>query len=268
MAALHRAAAGISRLEALALGDSPVHRLHPLAKVLVTLAYMTAVISFPPGNVSGLAVFLAYPLVLLPASGTPPGPLAGRLLCALPFALMGGLSNLLLMRETAFHIGSFAVSSGLVSFTSLMLKTLLTVCAVLLLAATTSFTDIAAQLAALRVPRIFCLQLIMTYRYIGVLLHEAASMTRAYLLRAACRRGIRIKDMGSFLAQLIVRSFDRAARVYRAMTSRGFTGVYRGGQNAGFRLRDGIYVAALGAVFVFLRFFNVSLFLAGRAGSL
>jgi cobalt/nickel transport system permease protein len=262
---LYQAAAGMDRLERLALGDSPVHRIHPLAKLITTIAYMTVVISFPSGSLSALVPFLAYPCILTAASGTPLAPLAGRLLCALPFCLAGGLSNLILMRETAFYLWGFAVSAGLVSFASIMLKTFLTVYAALLLVATTPFTDLSAQLALMRAPKILCLQLAMTYRYIGLLLREAASMTLAYFLRAPRRRGIRIHDMGSFLGQLILRSFDRAGRVYQAMRCRGFDGVYRMRRTRAPRLCDRLYTAALVSGILFLRFFNLSLFLGDLA---
>jgi cobalt/nickel transport system permease protein len=227
---------------------------------------MGAVISFPAYSVSGLVPFLAYPFLIMPASGTPLRPLAGRLLAALPFSLMGALSNLFLVHGTAFYLGGFAVSLGLVSFVSIMLKTLLTVWAVLLLIATTSFTDISAQLAAMRLPKIICLQLIMTYRYIGLLLREAASMMTAYFLRAPKQKGIRMRDMGSFLGQLILRSFDRASRVYQSMKCRGFQGVYRGRLTSLPALSDWAYTAALVSGIFFLRFFNLSLFLGRLAG--
>jgi cobalt/nickel transport system permease protein len=179
---------------------------------------------------------------------------------------MGALSNLFLIHGAAFTIGGFTVSLGLVSFASIMLKTLLTVFAVLLLIATTPFTDISAQLAALRVPKIICLQLIMTYRYIGLLLREAALMTTAYLLRAPRQRGIRMKDMGSFLGQLILRSTGRAERIYQAMKCRGFQGVYKGRSLSGPAAGDWVYTTALVSGIFFLRFFNLSVFLGHLAG--
>ncbi|MDR1316409.1 MAG: cobalt ECF transporter T component CbiQ [Spirochaetales bacterium] len=266
MANLYQAAAGMDRLERLSLGDSPVHRLHPFVKLITAIVYIGVVISFPASAVSGLVPFLLYPCLLIPASGTPLRPLAGRLLCALPFSLMGAVSNLILMRDAAFSIGGFSVSFGMLSFVSIMLKTFLTVCAVLLLIATTPFTEISAQLARLRVPKIVCLQLIMTYRYIGLLLREAASMMSAYFLRAPKQKGIRMKDMGSFLGQLILRSGDRSSRVYQAMQCRGFRGVYSGSLRGGPGPSGWLYTAALVSGILFLRFFNFSLFLGTLAG--
>jgi cobalt/nickel transport system permease protein len=36
------------------------------------------------------------------------------------------------------------------------------------------------------------------------------------------RKGIAMKDMGSFTGQLLLRSFDRAERIYNAMKCRGY----------------------------------------------
>jgi len=258
---LYQAAANIDSIEKLAMQDTGIHRLHPMAKLTTTFFYVVIVISFPISNVSGLVPFLIYPIIIMALSQTPYKPLFKRLLIALPFALMGGISNLIFMRGTAFTIGTFAVSNGLVSFVSILLKTLLCVLAILILIATTTFVDISHQLAHLRLPKIICLQFVMTYRYISVLLGEVVSMYTAYSLRAPDIKGIKLKDMGSFLGQLILRSFDRADQVYQAMKCRGFEGVYFGRTRHGYYFSDYAYMFLIIAAMLFLRFFNFSTFL-------
>ncbi len=266
MANLFHAASEMDRLDQLAMKDSPVHRLHPMAKLIATFAYVAIVLSFSSENISGLVPFVFYPVIMMSLSGTPYRPLLVRILVALPFSLMGGISNLLLSQGTAFFIGSLAVSHGMVSFVSIMLKTLLTVLAVLILSATTSFVEISDQLIMLRLPKIMCMQLTMTYRYLSILISEAGSMYTAYSLRAPNLTGIRMKDMGSFLGQLILRSFDRAERVYVAMKCRGFQGAYFGKRRSGFGLVDWMYAILSICSFVFLRYFNISLFFGGLVG--
>jgi cobalt/nickel transport system permease protein len=265
---LYRGAAGIDHLEQLAGGNSPVHHLHPGAKIFITLVYMITVISFPSRQVSALAPFLLYPAVLMSLSGTSWRPLLVRLGAALPFSLAGGISNLLTLRETAFYLGSFPVNFGLLSFISIMLKMILTVFAVLILIATTSFVDMSRQLAAMGMPKVLSLQLVMTYRYISTLIHEAASMFTAYMLRSPGQKGIKMKDTGSFLGQLLLRSFDRAERVYQAMKCRGFDGVYRAAAVRRLRPSDWAYIFILSGGMIALRCFNLSLFLGGLAGKL
>ena len=44
---LTQARCELREMDALAAEDSPVHRLHPLCKLLVTVCYIAAVVSFP-----------------------------------------------------------------------------------------------------------------------------------------------------------------------------------------------------------------------------
>jgi cobalt/nickel transport system permease protein len=268
IAGLHQAVSGMDQMERLSLADSPVHSLHPMPKCMVTLVYIVVVVSFPPQDLSGLVPFLFYPAVLAPLSGTPYRLLLKRLLLALPFSLLAGLSNLVLLRGAAFSAGGLTVSLGMVSFVSILLKTALTVFAALLLLATTPLAAVSGQLAAWHVPKVLCLSLVMTYRYVSVLLGEASTMYTAYALRAPGGKGILMRHMGSFLGQLILRSFDRAERVHQAMKCRGFQGVYTGQRPDAMRPRDWAYAAALPIALAALRFFNVSLFLGRLAGSI
>jgi cobalt/nickel transport system permease protein len=263
---LYRVSAGIDSLERLAVGDSPIHRLHPAAKLVTTLVYIVAVLSFASQSVSGLVSFSFYPALIMPLSGTPYRTLAKRLMVALPFALMGGISNLIWMRGTAFTLGGIPISDGIVSFISIMLKTLLSVFAVLILIATTSFVEVVHQLGRWGVPSIVCLQFVMTYRYLSVLLDEASLMLTAYALRSPDQGGIRMKDAGSFLGQLILRSFDRADHIYQAMKCRGFQGFYRSKKTERPKARDWLYIALFLLLLFSLRFFNLSLFFARLVG--
>jgi cobalt/nickel transport system permease protein len=260
---LYKAARGIDALDRLALQDSPVHRLHPGSKLIATFVYVVLVVSFPSRNVSALVAFVFYPAILMPLSGTPWKPLLTRLAVALPFSLAGGVSNLLINRNIAFYLRHFAVTLGLLSFVSIMLKTLLTVLAVLILIATTPFTEISAQLTRFRMPKILCLQLVMTYRFISTLLGEAATMLTAYLLRSPRQKGVKMRDMGSFLGQLILLSAARAERVYQAMKCRGFTGIYNSRNSRIFCASDYAYTVGVCAALLLLRFCNISLLLGG-----
>jgi cobalt/nickel transport system permease protein len=258
---LYHRTAGIDHLERLAGGDTVVHRIHPLAKILAVFVYIVTVVSFPSRNPSGLAAYFFFPALLFPLSLTPLRAVLPRLLAALPFALMGGLANLFLLRDPVFYLGPLGVTEGMISLCSIMLKTLLSVTAVLLLAATTSFTDIGRELGRLGMPKILALQFVMTWRYLTVLMREAAAMSTARLLRAPGIRRLPMEDMGSFLGQLLIRSFDRAERVYRAMKCRGFDGVYRGGVLRKFRPADTWYTALVCGPALVLRFFNLGRFL-------
>ena len=263
MAALYRAANGIDSLERIAMGSSLIHRLHPAVKLAATIAYVLTVLSFPSQNVSGLMPFIFYPAIIMPIAGVPYGLILGRLALALPFSLMGGVSNLFLLRDPLFAFGAFHITFGMLSFVSIMQKTLLSVLAVLILAATTPFADITRQLTRFGMPKIISLQFVMTYRYLFALISEAHSMFTAYTLRSKRARAVKMKDMGSFLGQLVLRSFDRGENIYQAMKCRGFQGVYHSTSEGAPRLADIAYSLVFLSILLTLRFFNLSVFLGG-----
>lgn len=262
MGELFAADGRVQSLERLAQGDTAVHRLHPGVKLAVTLCYLVAVISCPPYDAGRLAPFFFYPALFMALSDTPYGPLLRRLAAALPFSLAGGIFNMIYRPDIAFTLWGVGVSYGALSCAVILTKTLLTVMAVLLLIATTTMNDLCGQLVRMKIPPVFVLALMLTYRYISVVLREAGRMYVSYIVRAPGQRGIRMRHMGGLLGTLFLRSAGRAERVYAAMRCRGFRAESSFGAAAG-ALSPGEWLWGLlvcGAV-VLLRFFNVSLLL-------
>ena len=249
-------------LEELSFSDTPVHRLHPGVKLAATFIYIVLVVSFNRYELGRLIPFIFYPVVLMSLSSTPWGPVLKRSAIALPFVLVAGLSNVILDRQAALYLGSLPVSYGLLSFFSIVYKAFLCVTAALLLVSVTSVSAISNQLRRMRVPDIFVSLFEMTYRYIGVLLEEASTMYTAYRLRSTDKEksGLKMKHMGSFLGQLLIRSFDRAERVYAAMKCRGYNqqnGV--GGRKAApLTKSDLIFLLTAVLPFVLLRIFDLT----------
>ena len=64
--------------------------------------------------------------------------------------------------------------------------------------------------------------ILLTYRYIVLLLQEANRISTAYALRAPGQKGIHFRAWGSLLGQLLLRSMDRAQLVYESMLLRGY----------------------------------------------
>ncbi|GAB7140399.1 hypothetical protein RsTz2092_03470 [Deferribacterales bacterium RsTz2092] len=206
----------IRYLDELARADSPIHRLSAMSKLITTLVYVVSVISVDRYNISGLIPFATYPIVIATLSDTPFRVLLPRL--AVPFVIFAGLSTLLFNRDIY----------GLTISSSIIIKSLLTVSSVVLLIATTPIYAISTQLSRLKVPQIFTMAMLMTYRYVLVLLDEVALASTAYRLRSPAKnKGIALRDIGSFLGQLLLRSLGRAERVYAAMKCRAFDGTFR-----------------------------------------
>jgi cobalt/nickel transport system permease protein len=209
-------------LEQLSGGNSCVHGLHPDMKLLTTVVFIITVVSFNRFAFGRLIPFIFYPALLMALSDTPYSMLLKRFLIALPFCFFAGISNIIFDRTPAFTIGAIPVSYGVVAFFTILFRTYLCVMAVLLLVSVTPLEQITNSMRRLKTHYIFIIMFEMTYRYIGVLFEEAYSMYTAYSLRSPGGKGILMKDMDSFTKQLLLRSFDRAGRVYNAMKCRGY----------------------------------------------
>ena len=216
----------LREMDALAAGDSPVHRLNPLCKLLVTVFYIAAVVSFPKYDLSALVVMVLYPVLLFQAAGIPVGLCFHKLRIVLPLVCSVGLVNRFLDHTPLMRFGSVVITGGLVSMVTLMLKGVFSLMASFLLIATTPIDSLCAALRKLHVPSILTTLLLLTYRYIGVMLEEVTIMTEAYKLRAPGQKGIHISAWGSFLGQLLLRSMDRAQELFGSMLLRGFQGEF------------------------------------------
>lgn len=251
----------ISSLEEMADGNTIIHRLHPMVKLIITMLYLVLVISFNPYNITGLMVFAFYPVILMALAEIPYKPLLKRLLVALPFSFFAGLSNIIFNQQLALMIGPMPISYGVLSFISIMVKTIFTVMAVMILIATTSLPKISYQLLSIKVPKIIVEQIMLTYRYISVLLEQVSNMYTAYILRAPAAKGIKMKDMGVFVGQLLLKSFDRAESIYVAMKCRGYDGNYLYAKPSPIQKGDWLFLFLASGILCLMRFFDLSLFI-------
>lgn len=256
----------IQSLEELADGKTIIHRIHPMAKMITTILYLVVVISFDKYNISGLMPFFLYPILLMALGEIPYRSVLSRLIFALPFSFFAGLSNPFLDRETALFLLGMPISWGLLSFASILIKTVLTVMAVLILIATTPMDKLAYELIRIKIPKIFVMQIMLTYRYIGLLIVEASNMMTAYHLRSNRQKGVQLAHAGTFMGQLLLRSFERAEKVYVAMKCRGFNGAYHFAHSERMRLGEFIYAFLLCVVFLIFRWVNISIMIGSLFG--
>lgn len=216
----------LREMDALAAGTSVIHRLHPLCKLFVTVTYIFIVVSFHKYDLSGLIVMVLYPVFLFQAAGIPVHVCFYKLRVVLPFVCAVGLANPFLDHMPLVQIGSLVITGGVLSMSTLMLKGCLALMASFLLVATTPIDMLCGALRKLHVSKILTALLLLTYRYIGVIMGEAAAMSQAYDLRAPGQKGLHISAWGSFLGQLLLRSMDRAQELYNSMELRGFQGEF------------------------------------------
>ncbi|MHB8125700.1 MAG: cobalt ECF transporter T component CbiQ [Desulfitobacteriaceae bacterium] len=245
-------------LDDLAKKETVIHQLHPLVKLLTTVIYLTVVVSFGRYEIGSLLPLLLYPVMVFALAELPVKPILKRVLLVAPLIIGIGILNPLFDHQL-FWLGGIAISRGWITFFSIFLKCGLTVTAALLLIATTGMDKLAGALRMLKIPRLFVLQLLLTYRYISVLMEEVILILRAYSLRAPKQKGIHRNVWGSLAGQLILRTFDRAQRVYEAMCLRGFSGEYHTGDSGRITVWDLAYLAGWGLFFVVARIYNISM---------
>ncbi len=245
------------RLDLLAMQESAIHRLDPRAKVLTTLVFIVCVVSFGRYEIAALLPFFLYPVVLLALADLPLNYLARKVAVVIPFAVMVGLFNPLFDRQVLLQLGPFDIWGGWLSCASIIVRTILTAGAALVLVAVTGFPAICEALERLGMPRVFAVQMLFLYRYIFVLTDEGGRVARARQLRACGQRGMGLRHFGSLLGHLLLRTWERAERIHMAMLARGFTGEVHARRRGRFGGRELIFLLGWSSLFVTLRLYNL-----------
>lgn len=256
----------IHHIDTLAARDQWVNRLHPLVKFVITIGYIAVVVSFQKYDVIGLAGMVIYPIAGFMLSELSFWDSLKRLRLVLPLICFLGILNPFFDKNTIM-IAGVPVSAGILSMATLILKGLFSVLASYLLIATTSIDKLCYAFRMLHIPRAMVTQIMLTYRYITVLLEEVNCVTQAYALRAPKQRGIHFKVWGSLTGQLLLRSMDRANSVYESMLLRGYQGDYRYMHLAVYP-QDIAYLLFWLAVIVLFRVYPVMLIVGNLMGGL
>lgn len=241
---------GIRHLETLSHQPSVIHSLDARVKVVVALAFIGAVVSLDRYQVAALIPFVLYPALLIIQADLPIILLAKKIALVLPVALLLGIANPLLDRNPLIMIGPLEISAGWVSYGAIVLRTILTVAAALVLLTTTGFVPLCDGLRRLGVPHGFVMQLQFLYRYLFVLGDEGQRMKQARDMRSWGNRGRGITSYGALIATLLIRTWERSQRLYQAMLARGFDGKIR--SSTGRRITSREYAFAAGWISYFL----------------
>ena len=84
-------------------------------------------------------------------------------------------------------------------------------------------------------------------------------MANARSLRSFDGRGKGVKVFGYMLGHLLLRTVDRAQRIYLAMLCRGFDGEIRVNRRLKAGIKEVIFTIAWSAFFIAMRFYNIPL---------
>jgi cobalt/nickel transport system permease protein len=198
-----------ARIENWSRANSPIHRRHAAAKILAALALLFSIATLH-SSAAAYAGHLVLILLAIIVARLPILALLRTAAAVLPFALCFALIT--------------ALAQDWEMAAQLVLRSYLSALTAVLLIATTPMPRLIAGLEWLRAPRFLTQVMQFLYRYLIVLMEEAADMTRAGASRAGTLRTLRFRQAAGAASVLFARSYARAEAIHRAMLARGFEG--------------------------------------------
>lgn len=233
----------------------------PCVAVTVSLVYLAVMLSVPMGRLSMLLWFTLYPVIASAWCGIQYWKIFLKSLYILPLVALIGIFNPIYDHTPAFTLHGIHITTGWLSFCSIIVRGLLSMQCILILIETCGFTGICRALRRMGVPSFLTDQLQFVYRYLAVLLLEAVSMRRAREARGYGRRNYPLRLWSTMIGQLFLRAIDRSERINRAMQARGFSGTLPeyGRDEPLLHSRDAIYGLFMCAAIILLRICNLSI---------
>lgn len=239
----------LRKMEAAALEKSLLHSFHPLIKLLITIFFIVTVVSIHRYDVKKILLLGMYPVAVFALGNLALSDAWRRLRYILPLIACVGILNPLFDTQIV-NVCGYGIRGGFVSLCTLFTKGVLTILATYALIASTSIEKICYALSIARIPKIIITQVLLTYRYLHLLLEEANRIVQAYELRAPSSTGIAVSEWGSLVGKFLLHSVDRAEQVYNSMVLRGFTGDF---SHCGHRVK--IKVSDIALCFLSMLFF-------------
>ena len=238
---------------------SAVHRLDPRAKVVGLLGVSVVAVTTP---LSAWPVYVACAAVLAAVTalaGVGPRTLWRRGRFLIPLVLFVAVFLPFVRGGEQVAVGPLSLSEeGLVAFATVSIKAVLGTVSAILLGATTTFPSTLRALESLRVPRLFVVIAGFVYRYLFVVVDEVQRMRAALAARGyRPRSALQAAAVGRVATALFLRTHARGERVYLAMLSRGYAGSVPALDALRFRVADGMFVAAVAALLLPIRVFEV-----------
>ena len=212
--------------ERFAHGNSMIHRLDPRLRLVYAVGF-SLLIALASSFLTLMAgLILSLFLMILARLHIPA--VAARLLLINLFNLIFLITLPLTHTGPAwFTIGSVGFShEGLLFALRIALKSNTLLLVLIAMIATMPIVSLGHAMNSLRVPNKLVYLLLFAYRYIFVIGQEYQRLVTAMKVRsfAPATNLHTYRSYAFLLGMLLVRSFDRATRVYQAMLCRGFHG--------------------------------------------
>ena len=214
--------------EQFATGDSIVHNLDPRVKIIVAILF--SVVVAVSSKFSALFPALAVSVFLIVLTKLPFRKVFYRLLVVnglilflwffLPFTYKG---------EAWFNIGPFVgTKEGVLYASRITIKCNAILLTMIALLATTPVYSLGHAMSKLSVPDKIIHLFLFTYRYIHVIFQEYHRLVNAMKIRGFIPRTNlhTYRSYAYLVGMLLVKSYDRAERIHKAMLLRGFHGKY------------------------------------------
>jgi len=233
--------------EQFSTGESFVHNLDPRVKIIVAILY--SIVVAVSNNFSALLPALGISVFLIVLSKLSIRKVFYRLLLVngmiiflwvfLPFTYKG---------EALFNIGPLAgTKEGVLYASQITVKCNAILLAMIALLSTTPISTLGHAMGQLYFPDKIIHLFLFTYRYIHVIFQEYNRLINAMRIRGFIP-GTNLHTYRSYaylVGMLLVRSYDRAERIHKAMLCRGFHGKYYTLSRFSIKIEDIIYLSLM-----------------------
>lgn len=204
--------------------NSLVSRIDTRALMTITVIFIFFILILPLENPERVIWFAIYPIIMSPLSNQTYSSVFRKSLIVLPFILFIGIFNPIYDKRLAFDVMNVGISYGWLSFFTILVRGLLATQSIIILIKTSGFINICNALASLHFLKVFTTQLLLLYRYLGLLLEEASNIHHAIISRGYGKKSFPIKMWANITGSLLIRTFERSKRIHNAMLARGFDG--------------------------------------------
>ena len=237
--------------------NSFIHRLDPRTKLVASLAFILAVVLTPASDWRIFTIYFFIIAVMLLFSRLPPLYVLKRSLVIFPFVLLIAIFIPFFKEGQvagSYNVWQWQISityNGLFILANVVVKSWLSILALILLSSTTRLDDLLKALKHLGMPQVMILILSFMYRYIFVLVDEVMRIQQARDSRNFGGSWLHhIKTIGHMVGTIFIRSYERGERIYAAMLARGFNGQVRTLHELKFKQTDAYFGAAFSLMLV------------------
>ena len=208
---------------------SSLNNLATQSLMIMSILFILVLTTLPMDNSISLAVLTSLLFSLIILAGLNPWQLCRKAALVLPVAALLSAAQPFLTRPDSrifLKISELSFSyshSGLMFWLLLTFKTFLAACFLVFVTSLKPLPQILSSSSKLGLPRELVGVLLFTYRYLAIIADEAVSMKRAAQCQNFRPRNLAQASItGGIIANLLLRSLERAERVYQAMLARGY----------------------------------------------